>query len=68
MITKLFEFIITFCWAMMLGLTCCLSADLTLMIKYPFKKKEKRIKWYVLGCLVFSIVLASVCTANIEKT
>lgn len=47
---------------MSLTLFYCLNADLILMIKYPFKDKQSRMKKYLALSITASIVVASIVT------
>ncbi len=58
LMTLMFLLIDSFCFSMTLCLNVCLSADLVLMIKYPFKQKEGRVKWYMLCSVMFSLAIA----------
>lgn len=63
----MFTLIDSFSFSMTLCLNVCLSADLVLMIKYPFKQKEGRVKWYMLYSVTFSLAIAILSLMNVSR-
>lgn len=51
-----------------LSLFYCLNADLILMIKYPFKDKQSRMKFYLTACFIASISVAVIVTSVINNS
>lgn len=46
-----------------LSLFYCLNADLILMIKFPFKDKQSRMKFYLTACFLASTIVAVIVTS-----
>ena len=54
-LTQSSAFIATMCIGMSICLNTCICIDLILMVRYPFTKKEPRVRLYLLGSLLVSI-------------